>query len=83
MSATSKPKKVVAKKAPTYALPSVPFQYKDELYLRMVPSKRLFNSTTIWEVVNRGDFFAVSLKTGVFTVVPGDYANPVQKELVL
>lgn len=47
------------------------FKYKDRIFLRVLPSKRLFNSTTIWEVVNRGDIFAVDLETFVFTVVPG------------
>jgi GTP-dependent phosphoenolpyruvate carboxykinase len=39
--------------------------------MRVLPSKRLFNSTTIWEIVNRGDIFAVDMETGVFTVIPG------------
>ena len=48
------------------------FRYKDEWYLRVVPTKRLFNSTTIWEVVNRGDIFAVRLIDQVLTVIPGN-----------
>lgn len=63
-------KKVVKK--PTYELPSVPFIYKEQLHLKVIPCKRLFNSTTIYEVVTRGDCFAVNLETGVFTVVPGE-----------
>jgi len=47
------------------------FKYKERLFLRVLPAKRLFNSTTIWEVVNRGDIFAVDLETFVFTVIPG------------
>lgn len=46
------------------------FIYKDEPYMKIVPAKRLFNSTTIHEVVTRGDFFAVNLATNVFTVLP-------------
>ena len=46
------------------------FIYKDEPYMKIIPTKRLFNSTTIHEVVTRGDFFAVSLATNVFTVLP-------------
>lgn len=83
MSVTKTSTKGKVKKVPTYPLPSTPFTYKEALYLRMAPSKRLFNSTTIWEVVNRGDFFAVCLDTGVFTVVPGDYATAAQLELKL
>ena len=47
------------------------FKYKDRIYMRIIPTKRLFNSTTIWEVVNRGDIFAVDMETFTFTVVPG------------
>lgn len=39
-------------------------------YMRITPAKRLFNSTMIHEVVTRGDFFAVNLQTGIFTVLP-------------
>ena len=39
-------------------------------YMRIYPSKRLFNSTLIHEVVTRGDFFAVNLQTSQFTVLP-------------
>jgi hypothetical protein len=45
------------------------FLYKDQLYIRITPCKRLFNSTTVWEVVNRGDFFALNLATKTFTVI--------------
>lgn len=47
------------------------FYYKDRLYTRILPSKRLFNSTTIYEVVNRGDVFALCLEDMRFTVIPG------------
>lgn len=47
------------------------FYYKDQLYIRLIPAKRLFNSTTIHEVVNRGDIFAMNVATQEFTVVPG------------
>ena len=46
------------------------FMHNGEPYMRVYPSKRLFNSTMVWEVVNRGDFFAVNMLTGVFTVLP-------------
>jgi hypothetical protein len=47
------------------------FIYNGELYLRVVPGKRLFNSTTIWEVVNRGDIFAVRVSDSVMTIIRG------------
>lgn len=39
--------------------------------MRILPGKRLFNSSLIWEVVNRGDIFAVNLQTQIFTIFPG------------
>lgn len=47
------------------------FYYNDSLYLRIIPAKRLFNSTLVHEVVTRGDVFAVHMETGQLTVVPG------------
>ena len=46
------------------------FVYKDAHHVKIIPCKRLFNSTTIHEVVTRGDFFALNLVTGIFTVCP-------------
>jgi hypothetical protein len=46
------------------------FIHEGKPYMRIVPSKRLFNSTTVHEVVTRGDFFAVNLQTRQFTVLP-------------
>lgn len=48
------------------------FRYKDRLYRKIVPSKRLFNSTTVHEVVTRGDVFALDMVSYQFTVIPGD-----------
>ena len=48
------------------------FLYKSDTYIKIIPCKRLFNSTTVHEVVTRGSFFALNLKTGIFTVIPGD-----------
>ena len=47
------------------------FYYKDELYIRLIPSKSMFNSTLVHEVVNRGDVFAMRVSNQQFTVVPG------------
>ena len=46
------------------------FMYKNEPYMKIIPTKRLFNSTTIHDVVTRGDFFALNILTNVFTVLP-------------
>ena len=51
------------------------FVYKGEPYMKIVPAKRLFNSTMIHEVVTRGDFFAVNLSTNTFTVLPNGADN--------
>lgn len=47
------------------------FIYNDELYIRLVPSKRMFQSTLIHQVVNRGDIFAMRVSDQQFTVIPG------------
>ena len=47
------------------------FYYKDQLYIRAIPSKRLFNSTMVHEVVNRGDVFALHVESQQLTIIPG------------
>jgi len=47
------------------------FLFEDKIYLRVVPGKKLFNSTMIHEVVNRGDIFAVDMETQRLTIIPG------------
>lgn len=47
------------------------FEYKGEVYMRVIPTKTLFRSTTVHQVVNRGDFFAVNMNSGLLTVLPG------------
>lgn len=47
------------------------FVFNNEPYMRVTPSKQLFHSTTIYEVVTRGDFFAVNLSTGILTILKG------------
>lgn len=47
------------------------FDLDGTLYLRVIPGKRLFQSTMVHEVVNRGDIFAVRLEDSVLTIVPG------------
>jgi len=38
--------------------------------MRVTPVKRLFNSNMVHEVITRGDFFAVDLRSGSLTVLP-------------
>lgn len=45
------------------------FTYNNQLHLKITPAKKLFNSTLIHEVVNRGDVFALNLSTGIFTIL--------------
>ena len=47
------------------------FNHNNITYVKIIPSKKLFNSTMIHEVVTRGDIFALNLETGEFTILPG------------
>lgn len=40
-------------------------------YIRIIPGKKLFQSTMIHNVVTRGDIFAMRLEDSVFTIIPG------------
>ena len=40
-------------------------------YYKVIPAKKLFNSTLVHEVITRGDFFAVDLETGTLTILAG------------
>jgi hypothetical protein len=46
------------------------FEYNGNIYVKIIPCKSLFNSTTIHEVVTRGSIFALNLNTSIFTVLP-------------
>jgi hypothetical protein len=46
------------------------FIYKDERYAHITPAKRLMQSTMVYEVILRGDLFAVNVDTQVFTIIP-------------
>ncbi len=48
------------------------FELDGVIYVRIVPGKKLFNSTMVHSVVNRGDIFALRLEDSVFTVIPGN-----------
>lgn len=47
------------------------FYYNGDLYIRLVPSKSMFRSSMVHEVVNRGDVFAMRVSDQQFTVIPG------------
>ncbi len=47
------------------------FLYNNELYIRCIPSKALFRSSMIHEVVNRGDIFALRVRDQMLTIIPG------------
>lgn len=47
------------------------FIYQNELYVRLIPGKKMFHSTMVHEVVNRGDIFAMRVRDQQFTVIPG------------
>ena len=52
------------------------FVYEGRPFMKIIPSKALFRSTTIHEVVNRGDIFALNLATGIFTILPNGADKP-------
>jgi hypothetical protein len=47
------------------------FIYKDELYIRCIPVKALFNSNLIHGATVRGDIFAMRVSDQGLTIVPG------------
>lgn len=49
----------------------ISFYYKNQLYIRVIPSKRLFNSTMVHEVVNRGDCFGLRVEDQQLCIIPG------------
>lgn len=52
-------------------IPMKAFYYNNDLYIRAVPSKNLFRSTMVHEVINRGDIFAVRVKDQLLTIILG------------
>lgn len=47
------------------------FELDGVTYVRIVPGKKLFQSTMVHSVVTRGDIFALRLEDSVFTIIPG------------
>lgn len=56
------------------------FIYEGDIYLRVIPVKRMFQSTMVHDVVTRGDVFAVRMKDSSFTVIPGS-ANVIHLDI--
>ena len=57
------------------------FVFNGQPFMKIVPSKRLFRSTLVHDVVTRGDIFAVNLTTGEFTVFPGSILTSSQQQV--
>jgi len=51
--------------------------------MRAIPAKKLFNSTMVHEVVNRGDIFAVCMETGTLTILRGTLTPQFVEVIVL
>lgn len=47
------------------------FIYNNELYIRAIPTKPLFRSTMVHDVVTRGDVFALRVKDQALTIISG------------
>lgn len=47
------------------------FKLDNEWYIRTIPSKALFKSTMVHEVINRGDIFAVRISDSQLTIISG------------
>jgi hypothetical protein len=47
------------------------FELDGVIYIRIIPGKKLFQSTMVHSVVTRGDIFAMRLEDSVFTIIPG------------
>lgn len=47
------------------------FIYNNKTYIRAIPSKSLFRSSMVHEVVNRGDIFALEVESQILTIIPG------------
>lgn len=54
------------------------FVYNGVPYMRVTPVKRLFNSNMVHEVITRGDFFAVDLRSGLLTILPQGSDSQIQ-----
>lgn len=56
------------------------FEIDGKIYFKVTPIKRLFNSTTVHEVVNRGDVFAVRTEDMMLTILSGKLVDAAEKQ---
>lgn len=47
------------------------FEHEGKTYMRVTPAKSLVRSNMVYEVLARGDVFAVELPSGRLTILPG------------
>lgn len=71
LKSTSSPAECEPKISPSQVTILKAFELDGVIYVRIVPGKKLFNSTMVHSVVNRGDIFALRLEDSVFTIIPG------------
>lgn len=71
LKSTSSPDACEQKISPSQVFTLKAFELDGVIYVRIVPGKKLFNSTMVHSVVNRGDIFALRLEDSVFTIIPG------------
>lgn len=54
------------------------FTYEGKHYLKVIPSKNLLRSTTLFEIITRGDTLALEIETGILRVIPTGKQNGLQ-----
>lgn len=54
-------------------------EYKGAIYLVCVPAKHLFNSTTIHNVITRGDMLGMNLETSELAILSKNKCTPVKE----
>lgn len=47
------------------------FWYEGDIYIRAIPAKSLMKSTMVYEVVTRGDVFALRIRDSQLTIIKG------------
>ena len=47
------------------------FWYGGEVYIRVIPAKSLMKSTMVYEVITRGDVFALRIRDSQLTIIKG------------
>lgn len=55
-------------------------EYNGNTYAKIIPTKALFKSTMVHDVVTRGDVFVHNIGTGEFTIMSGDLYKKLHAE---